>query len=106
MPAKVRKRLKSAEAAGSADNLESTASGPTPPEDFTGELGDAAELRRLEQALAVGGLFIGHNQVVPFVETTKNLADFFTKPLEKKQFIALRNIIMNISEAESQHVAD
>ena len=65
MPSKVRKRLKSAEAAGSADNLESTASGPTPPEDFTGELGDAAELRRLEEALAVGGHFIGHNQVAP-----------------------------------------
>ena len=62
----MRKRLKSAEAAGSADNLESTASGPTPPEDFTGELGDAAELRRLEEALAVGKHFIGHNTVAPY----------------------------------------
>ena len=41
------------------------ASGPTkyPPEGFTGELGDADELRRLEEALAVGGHFIGHDQV-------------------------------------------
>ena len=63
LPSKVRKRLKSAKAAGSAENLENTASGPTPPEGFTGQLGDAAELRRLEEALAVGGHFIGHDQV-------------------------------------------
>jgi hypothetical protein len=43
-----------------------TASGPTPPEDFTGELGDAAELRRLEEALAVGKHFIGHNKVASY----------------------------------------
>jgi hypothetical protein len=32
---------------------------------------------------------------VPFVRTTENPADFFTKPLEPKKFFAFRRIIMN-----------
>ena len=47
-----------------------------------------------------------HKIRVPFVETAKNLADFFTKPLEKGQFVALRNIIMNITAADSERVMD
>ena len=38
---------------------------------------------------------------VPYVRTTDNLADFFTKALPAPQFVAMRDIIMNIdSEAE------
>ena len=33
--------------------------------------------------------------VVPFVATHENSADFFTKPLEAKQFFHIRNTIMN-----------
>ena len=33
--------------------------------------------------------------VVPFVKTHDNIADFFTKVLEPKQFFHLRNTIMN-----------
>ena len=33
--------------------------------------------------------------VVPFVSTNENLADFFTKPLPHKKFLALRDRIMN-----------
>ena len=35
--------------------------------------------------------------VVPFVSTNDNLADFFTKPLAHKKFLALRDRIMNHS---------
>ena len=34
---------------------------------------------------------------VPFVKTTDNWADFFTKPLKPKHFTAMRNSIMNIA---------
>ena len=37
-----------------------------------------------------------HTLVVPFVRTTDNLADFFTKPLAASTFFAMRNAIMNI----------
>ena len=33
---------------------------------------------------------------VPFVKTTDNWADFFTKPLKPKHLAAMRNAIMNI----------
>ena len=33
--------------------------------------------------------------IVPFVSTTSNMADFFTKPLAGEQFYRLRNAIMN-----------
>ena len=33
----------------------------------------------------------------PFVRTADNLADFFTKPLAHKKFLALRDRIMNHS---------
>ena len=36
---------------------------------------------------------------VPFVATADNLADFFTKPLDKSAFCPLRNRIMNITYA-------
>ena len=36
---------------------------------------------------------------VPFVASHDNLADFFTKPLNAKNFFRLRDIIMNISHA-------
>ena len=32
---------------------------------------------------------------VPYVSTTSNMTDFFTKPLAAEQFFALRNLIMN-----------
>ena len=32
---------------------------------------------------------------VPFVRTEDNLADFFTKPLAAKKFLAMRRLIMN-----------
>jgi hypothetical protein len=34
--------------------------------------------------------------VVPFVASADNLADFFTKPLDKAMFFAMRNRIMNV----------
>ena len=37
---------------------------------------------------------------VPFVKTTDNLADFFTKPLPSKQFFRMRDILMNVPGAE------
>ena len=37
--------------------------------------------------------------VVPFVRTHENLADFFTKPLDPKQFFSIRNAIMNYSRS-------
>ena len=33
---------------------------------------------------------------VPFVNSHDNLADFFTKPLNAKNFFRLRDIIMNV----------
>ena len=41
--------------------------------------------------------------VVPFVRTSDNLADFFTKPLIPKVFFALRNQIMNIPDPFSSN---
>ena len=34
--------------------------------------------------------------VVPFVSTTDNMADFFTKPLGSRDFFRMRDIIMNV----------
>ena len=39
-----------------------------------------------------------HKITVPFVRTTDNIADFFTKPLPPRQFFYMRNIIMNIPQ--------
>ena len=36
-----------------------------------------------------------HHIIVPYVETDKNLADFFTKPLPARKFFELRKAIMN-----------
>jgi hypothetical protein len=36
-----------------------------------------------------------HQIIVPYVETDKNLADFFTKPLPARKFFPLRKAIMN-----------
>ena len=44
-----------------------------------------------------------HRIRVPFVSTVNNIADFFTKPLPKKQFIAMRDRIMN--SAPTHHSA-
>ena len=38
--------------------------------------------------------------IVPFVKTTDNLADFFTKPLAAGDFFRLRNEIMNLPASE------
>ena len=41
--------------------------------------------------------------IVPFVSTTSNMADFYTKPLAGEQFYRLRNPIMNFpSRSESR----
>ena len=37
-----------------------------------------------------------HRLTVPYVNTTDNMADFFTKPLPLKHFISFRDKIMNI----------
>jgi len=37
-----------------------------------------------------------HQITVPYVNTVDNLADFFTKPLEAKEFFRMRNVIMNV----------
>ena len=34
--------------------------------------------------------------VVPFVSTTDNMADFFTKPLRPSDFFRMRDVIMNV----------
>ena len=39
-----------------------------------------------------------HRIRVPFVSTVNNIADFFTKPLPPKSFIAFRDRIMNVPE--------
>ena len=36
-----------------------------------------------------------HQIILPYVESDKNLADFFTKPLPARQFFELRKAIMN-----------
>ena len=36
-----------------------------------------------------------HRIRVPFVSTVNNMADFFTKPLPPKSFVAFRDLIMN-----------
>ena len=38
--------------------------------------------------------------VVPYVATSDNIADFFTKPLKPVRFFHLRNIIMNIPSSQ------
>ena len=38
----------------------------------------------------------GHQLRVPFVKTVDNHADFFTKPLESKQFFRMRDTLMNV----------
>ena len=38
--------------------------------------------------------------VVRYVNTTDNLADFFTKPLPSKHFFRMRDILMNVPGAE------
>ena len=40
---------------------------------------------------------------VPFVSTTENLADFFTKPLPARNFFPLRDIIMNTPHSRSSY---
>ena len=37
-----------------------------------------------------------HQITVPYVNTIHNLADFFTKPLEAKDFFRMRDVIMNV----------
>tara|TARA_B110000046_G_C12885687_1_gene352090 strand:- start:33 stop:368 length:336 start_codon:yes stop_codon:yes gene_type:complete len=37
---------------------------------------------------------------VPYVRSVDNLADFFTKPLPKRQFFAMRDLIMNVSHSD------
>ena len=37
---------------------------------------------------------------VPFVSTVDNMADFFTKPLPKKSFFYMRDIIMNVPRSQ------
>ena len=44
--------------------------------------------------------------VVPIVKTDDNIADFFTKVLPPKRFVALRNKIMNVTDAASDSCAD
>ena len=39
--------------------------------------------------------------VVPFVSTTENLADFFTKPLSSRVFYQMRDQIMNVPPRET-----
>ena len=38
---------------------------------------------------------------VPYVTTTENMADFFTKPLPSKTFFYMRDAIMNVRACES-----
>ena len=38
-----------------------------------------------------------HRIRVPFVASANNLADFFTKPLPPKTFVAMRDRIMNVA---------
>jgi len=33
---------------------------------------------------------------VPYIKSSDNLADFFTKPLPTRDFFRLRNLIMNV----------
>ena len=42
-----------------------------------------------------------HELVVPFVKTTDNYADFFTKALDPAPFFAIRNKIMNIDSSST-----
>eukprot|EP00965_Chrysotila_dentata_P157812 5213379-Pleurochrysis_carterae.AAC.1 len=37
-----------------------------------------------------------HDITIPFVCSTTNMADFFTKPLTPKAFFPMRDIIMNV----------
>ena len=36
-----------------------------------------------------------HQLIVPYVESDRNIADFFTKPLPARKFFQLRKVIMN-----------
>ena len=42
-----------------------------------------------------------HRLRVPFVRSTDNLSDFFTKPLPKATFFAMRDIIMNVRATDT-----
>lgn len=42
-----------------------------------------------------------HELVVPFVKTSENYADFFTKALDPAPFFAIRNKIMNIASSST-----
>ena len=39
---------------------------------------------------------------VPFVATVDNMADFFTKPLRKKTFFYMRDMIMNVPRSQRE----
>ena len=39
---------------------------------------------------------------VPFVSTTDNMADFFTKPLPSKHFFRMRDEIMNVPNSPTE----
>ena len=43
---------------------------------------------------------------VPYVSTTENMADFFTKPLASKTFFHMRDVIMNVRPHESVATMD
>ena len=78
-PAPAAKAARRGGKASATEQPPDAASGPTPPEDFNGELGDAAELRRLEEALAGHELnpFVGHNGVTPFKPHSRIWHGFF-----------------------------
>ena len=44
-----------------------------------------------------------HRLRVPYVETDKNLADFFTKALPARKFFTLRDKIMNVPSGLGDH---
>ena len=46
-----------------------------------------------------------HKLSVPYVNTLDNLADFFTKPLEGKQFFHMRDIIMNVKQEHRAYLS-
>ena len=46
-----------------------------------------------------------HKIRVPFVNSSDNLADFFTKVIEGPQFFVLRDLIMNVPRAATHRDA-
>ena len=56
-------------------------------------------LERLNDRPSIRECVENHRLRVPFVNSHDNLADFFTKPLNAKNFFRLRDIIMNITHA-------